>query len=94
MHHVYSSGAFESIHPSNSSRGLRLFFQSKLLLGDSNGLSNPGGRRRPEIKNHKDLEGNLAHYSGLILYMKEMDELAYGKLCAVRVSLRPASLGN
>jgi hypothetical protein len=64
----------------------KTFLQSTLLLGDSNGLSNPGGRSRPEIKSHKALESHLAHYSGLILYMKEMDELTYGKLCAVRVS--------
>ncbi|KAI0286899.1 exocyst complex component Sec3-domain-containing protein [Russula aff. rugulosa BPL654] len=60
--------------------------QSTLLLGDSNGLSNPGGRGRPEIKSHKDLENHLARYSGLILYMKEMDESTYGKLCAAYFS--------
>jgi len=91
MHYVYSSGVLKF---SNSSRGLRLFFQSTLLLGDSNGLSKPGGRSRPEIKSHKDLENHLAHYSGLILYTKEMDELTYGKLCAVRVSWRSAPLDN
>lgn len=85
MHHVYSSGVVEYIQPSDSSR-LRLFFQSTLLLGDSKkGLSKSGGRGRPEIKSHKELESHLAHYSGLILYVKEMDELTYGKLCAVRV---------
>jgi hypothetical protein len=94
MHHVYSPGVLEFIQPANSLRGLRLFFQSTLLLGDSNGLSNPGRRGRPEIKSHKDLEGHLAHYSGLILYMKEMDELTYGKLCAVSILWRSASLGN
>lgn len=94
MHHVHSSGVLEFIQSSDSSRGLSLFFQSTVLLGDSNGLSTPGGRSRPEIKSHKDLENHLARYSGLILYMKEMDELTYGKLCAVSVSQRPASLGN
>ena len=59
--------------------------QSTLLLGDSNGLSKPGGRGGAEIKSHKDLENHLDRYSGLILYMKEMDEVTYGKLCAVRV---------
>ena len=41
------------------------------------------------MKSHKDLESYLDRYSGLILYMREMDEVAYGKLCAVRVSLAP-----
>lgn len=44
-----------------------------------------------EIKSHKDLENHLDRYSGLILYMKEMDEVTYGKLCAVRVSWYSAS---
>ncbi len=65
---------------------LKLHFQSTLVLGDSSGLLNPGGRNRREIKSHKDLESHLDRYSGLILYMKEMDESTYGKLCAVRVS--------
>jgi hypothetical protein len=41
------------------------------------------------MKSHKDLENYLDRYSGVILYMREMDEVAYGKLCAVRVSLAP-----
>jgi hypothetical protein len=57
--------------------------QSTLLLGDSNGLLHPG---RPEIKSHKDLENHLDRYSGLVLYMKEMDEVTYGKLCAAYFS--------
>ncbi|KAH9969098.1 exocyst complex component Sec3-domain-containing protein [Russula dissimulans] len=60
--------------------------QSTLLLGDSSGLSKPAGRGRSEIKNHKDLESHLDRYSGLILYMKEMNEVAYGKLCAAYFS--------
>jgi hypothetical protein len=39
------------------------------------------------MKSHKELENHLDRYSGLILYMREMDELAYGKLCAVSASL-------
>jgi len=62
-----------------------IFLKSTLILGDSNGLLKPGGRGGAEIKIHKDLENHLDRYSGLILYMKEMDEVTYGKLCAVRV---------
>ena len=56
--------------------------QSKLLLGDSNGIvKGPSGR--PTIKDHKDMEMYLGKYSGLMLYLKEMEESIYGKLCAV-----------
>ena len=41
------------------------------------------------MKSHKELESYLDRYSGLILYMREMDEVVYGKLCAVRVSSAP-----
>jgi hypothetical protein len=87
----YSSIMFTAQVRSNgwifhSSRCLSHFLQSKMLLGDSNGLSKSGGRGRTVIKSHKDLENYLDRYSGLILYMKEMDEVAYGKLCAVSVS--------
>lgn len=54
-----------------------------MLLGDSNGLSKPNGRGRLTIKLHQDMEVYLGRYSGLILYLKEMDESAYAKLCAV-----------
>ncbi|KAI0249489.1 exocyst complex component Sec3-domain-containing protein [Lactifluus subvellereus] len=60
--------------------------QSTLLLGDSFGLTKPNGPGRSEIKGHKDLEDHLERYSGLILYMKEMDEVAYGKLCVAYFS--------
>lgn len=32
---------------------------------------------------HKPLENYLGRYGGLMLYLKEMDESVYGKLCAV-----------
>lgn len=32
---------------------------------------------------HKQLEQYLGRYGGLMLYLKEMDEATYGKLCAV-----------
>ncbi|KAH8991916.1 exocyst complex component sec3 subunit [Lactarius akahatsu] len=60
--------------------------QSTLLLGQSNGLSKSSGRRNMEIKGHKELESYLDRYCGLILYMREMDEVAYGKLCAAYFS--------
>ncbi|KAH8998826.1 exocyst complex component sec3 subunit [Lactarius hatsudake] len=44
------------------------------------------GRRNLEIKGHKELESYLDRYCGLILYMREMDEVAYGKLCAAYFS--------
>lgn len=56
--------------------------QSKLLLGDSNGIIKPS-RGRPTLKLHKDLEAYLGRYSGLMLYLKEMDEAVYEKLCVV-----------
>jgi len=58
-----------------------------LLLGDTSGLTKASGRQKQEIKSRKDLESHLDRYSGLVLYMKEMDEVTYSKLCAVRVSL-------
>ncbi|KAA1467891.1 exocyst complex component sec3 subunit [Dentipellis sp. KUC8613] len=59
--------------------------QSKMLLGDTNGLTKPS-RGRISIKNHQDLETYLGRYSGLILYLKEMDESLYGRLCAAYFS--------
>lgn len=38
----------------------------------------------PTIKPHTTMEDNLRKYSGLTLYIKEMDESWYQKLCAVR----------
>lgn len=35
--------------------------------------------------NHKSMETYLGRYSGLLLYLKEMDEAVYAKLCAVRI---------
>lgn len=63
--------------------------QSTLLLGATNGLSKSSKHRNLELKSHKTLESYLDRYSGLILYVRDMDEVAYGKLCAVRVSLDP-----
>lgn len=56
-----------------------------MLLGDSNGVAKIAGRRRASMVDHKTLEKYLGRYSGLILYLKEMDEAMYAKLCAVCV---------
>ncbi|KDQ63382.1 hypothetical protein JAAARDRAFT_53605 [Jaapia argillacea MUCL 33604] len=62
--------------------------QSRMLLGDTDGLSKSKtrGRGRPTIVNHRDLETYLGRYSGLILYLKELDESTYAKLCATYFS--------
>lgn len=57
-----------------------------MLLGDSDGLIKGGRRGLPSFQDHQDLETYLARYSGLIVYLKEMDESTYGKLCAVRIT--------
>lgn len=60
--------------------------QSKLLLGDSDGLTKTDRRGRPTINSHTELENYLGRYSGLMLYLKEMDETVYAKLCAAYFS--------
>lgn len=63
---------------------LRFTVQSKLLLGDSTGLTAPDVRgARPVPTSHQELEAYFDRYSGLMLYLKEMDESIYAKLCAV-----------
>lgn len=59
-----------------------------MLLGDTSGISKEG-RSRPTIIQHRDIETYLGRYAGLMLYLKEMDEKVYGKLCAVSLSGRP-----
>ena len=54
-----------------------------MLLGDTKGITKSGGRHRASMGDHKTLEKYLGRYSGLILYLKEMDEGLYAKLCAV-----------
>ncbi|KAJ8083824.1 hypothetical protein AAF712_000742 [Marasmius tenuissimus] len=60
--------------------------QAKLLLGDNNGLTPGSARTKPTIIPHDELESYLGRYSGLMLYLKEMDESVYGKLCATYFS--------
>ncbi|KAI0652057.1 exocyst complex component Sec3-domain-containing protein [Trametes meyenii] len=59
--------------------------QGKMLLGDNNGLVK-SARGRPAIRDHKALEVYLDRYRGILLYLKEMDESAYAKLCAAYFS--------
>lgn len=37
------------------------------------------------VVQHTDMEEYLGRYCGLMLYLKEMDEPTYGRLCAVSV---------
>ncbi|KAG6830301.1 hypothetical protein H0H92_001379 [Tricholoma furcatifolium] len=60
--------------------------QSTLLLGDTNGLKPATGRTRPSLVPHQEMEAYLGRYSGLMLYLKEMDESVYAKLCAAYFS--------
>jgi hypothetical protein len=54
-----------------------------MLLGDTNGISKPTGRGRVDVYPHTELENYLGRYSGLMLYLKEMDESVYAKICGV-----------
>ena len=53
-----------------------------MLLGDDNGVVK-ASRNRIIIKDHRNFETYLERYRGLLLYLKEMDESAYAKICAV-----------
>jgi hypothetical protein len=55
-----------------------------MLLGNTDGLTKPDGRGKPIVVMHQDMEQYLGRYAGLMLYLKEMDEKVYAKLCAVR----------
>ncbi|PPQ62995.1 hypothetical protein CVT24_006101 [Panaeolus cyanescens] len=59
--------------------------QSQLLLGDTNGLAK-GPPSKPIAMSHRDLETYLGRYSGLMLYLREMDETVYSKLCGAYFS--------
>ena len=60
--------------------------QGKMLLGDDNGVSK-SARGRVSLKDHRNFETYLERYHGLLLYLKEMDETAYAKICAVSTRL-------
>ncbi|KIY70189.1 hypothetical protein CYLTODRAFT_371472 [Cylindrobasidium torrendii FP15055 ss-10] len=59
--------------------------QAKMLLGDTEGLSLKE-KRRPTMVSHREMEAYLGRYSGLLLYLKEMEENVYSKLCATYFS--------
>ncbi|KAF4623518.1 hypothetical protein D9613_002135 [Agrocybe pediades] len=59
--------------------------RSKMLLGDTSGLTKSAGSR-PTVVPHRDLEAYLGRYSGLMIYLREMDESVYSKLCAAYFS--------
>ena len=54
-----------------------------MLLGDNGGIIAGTGRARPVMIQHREMESYLGRYAGLIIYLKEMDENIYAKLCAV-----------
>ncbi|KAJ6509372.1 exocyst complex component Sec3-domain-containing protein [Mycena vitilis] len=57
--------------------------QSQILLGNTDGLTKAEGRGgKPTVIMHQDIEQYLGRYAGLMLYLKEMDEKVYAKLCA------------
>ncbi|KIY45788.1 hypothetical protein FISHEDRAFT_48677 [Fistulina hepatica ATCC 64428] len=60
--------------------------QGTLLLGDHSGLMTAKGQTRPVIISHQDVEQYLGRYCGLMLYLKEMDEAVYAKVCAAYFS--------
>ncbi|KLO20758.1 hypothetical protein SCHPADRAFT_816552 [Schizopora paradoxa] len=60
--------------------------QSNLLLKDGSGVIPKGKNGFPEILSHQDIEAYLGRYCGLMLYLKEMDEGKYSKLCAAYFS--------
>jgi len=56
-----------------------------MLLADKDAKSSAN----PVIKTHASMEKNLVKYAGLILYIKELDEDRYQKLCAVSSTVPP-----
>ncbi|KAJ7706358.1 exocyst complex component sec3 subunit [Mycena rosella] len=60
--------------------------QSQMLLGNTDGLTKADGRGRPTMLMHQDIEQYLGRYAGLMLYLKELDEKVYAKLCAAYFS--------
>ena len=59
--------------------------QTNMLLGDTEGLGPSGEKGRLVIIDHRRLETYLGRYCGLMLYLKEMDEPKYSKICAVSI---------
>ncbi|KAG1757754.1 exocyst complex component Sec3-domain-containing protein [Suillus lakei] len=59
--------------------------QAEIILDRTNGITKPG-RGRPVIKSHQGMEAYLGRYAGLLLYLKEMDESIYSRLCGAYFS--------
>ena len=51
-----------------------------------------GERRSPVLRPHKELEDYLGKYCGLMLYLREMDEDKYSKICAVSLLCKFTSI--
>ncbi|KAI6047739.1 exocyst complex component Sec3-domain-containing protein [Pisolithus marmoratus] len=60
--------------------------KSQPILEGNNGVSRENARARPTLVSHESMETYLGRYAGLVLYLKEMDEAAYSKLCAAYFS--------
>ncbi|KAL0951427.1 hypothetical protein HGRIS_008119 [Hohenbuehelia grisea] len=60
--------------------------QSKMVLGDHSGVTRSEKRGRSTLDSHKGMEDYLGRYAGLLLYLKEMNEATYGRLCAAYFS--------
>lgn len=61
--------------------------QANLLLEQNNGVAPLGEKGRLVVVNHQQIEAYLGRYCGLMLYLKEMDENKYSKVCAVSSSV-------
>jgi hypothetical protein len=64
--------------------------QGSLLLGTTDGIME-GPRGRVVLVGHKDMETMLGRYAGVLLYLREMDEQVYGRVCAVWVLIESRS---
>jgi hypothetical protein len=56
--------------------------QGALVLGTSDGVVE-GPRGRVAVVGHKEMNEMLGRYAGLLLYMREMEEQIYSRVCAV-----------
>ncbi|KDQ19898.1 hypothetical protein BOTBODRAFT_27319 [Botryobasidium botryosum FD-172 SS1] len=61
-------------------------FQADNVLNSAQDKSR-GNKSQFTITDHEQMETYLRRYSGLILYLKEMDEDRYGKVCALYFSI-------
>lgn len=68
---------------------LKIMFtvQGEQTLNNKADKSRIVNKLMPVLSRHKAKEEYLGRYSGLILYLKEMDEDKYMKTCAVRTLL-------